>query len=402
MLIDWFTVVAQAVNFLILVWLMKRYLYQPILKALDAREQRIAAELADADAKKAEAQKERDEFKSKNEEFDLERETLLSKAASDAAAEHSRLLEEARMDADVLRGKMQDKLSNEYRNLHGEISRRAQQEVFSIARKTLTDLAGAGLEERMAGVFVRRLREMDEHTKAELAKAFATSTAPALVRSAFDLPAAQRTAIQQSLNETFSAEIQVRFEIAPEIVGGIELSTNGQKVAWSIAGYLATLENGVEALLKEHDKTRMQAAQPSDLTSRIGKRAYELYEEQGRKEGHAAQDWNAAESEIRKKMLDSGKAKPRHEYKPEAKMKPGPEIKPDNKAEPEPIVKTKPATQDEPKLEVKPEAKAKPEVTAEPKPLVKVVAEPAVADPNAKSDTKPAAKPDVKNHESGT
>jgi F-type H+-transporting ATPase subunit b len=57
MLIDWFTVVAQAVNFLILVWLMKRYLYQPILKALDAREQRIAAELADADAKKAEAQR---------------------------------------------------------------------------------------------------------------------------------------------------------------------------------------------------------------------------------------------------------------------------------------------------------------------------------------------------------
>ena len=44
MLIDWFTVSAQAVNFLILVWLMKRYLYQPILVAIDAREKRIAAD----------------------------------------------------------------------------------------------------------------------------------------------------------------------------------------------------------------------------------------------------------------------------------------------------------------------------------------------------------------------
>ena len=57
MLIDWFTVGAQALNFIILVWLLKRFLYKPILNAVDAREKRIAAELADADAKKAEAQK---------------------------------------------------------------------------------------------------------------------------------------------------------------------------------------------------------------------------------------------------------------------------------------------------------------------------------------------------------
>ena len=55
MLIDWFTVGAQALNFLVLVWLLKRFLYKPILNAVDAREKRIAAELADADAKKAAA-----------------------------------------------------------------------------------------------------------------------------------------------------------------------------------------------------------------------------------------------------------------------------------------------------------------------------------------------------------
>ena len=57
MLIDWFTVVAQALNFLILVWLLKRFLYKPMLDAIDAREKRIATQLADADAKKAAAQR---------------------------------------------------------------------------------------------------------------------------------------------------------------------------------------------------------------------------------------------------------------------------------------------------------------------------------------------------------
>ena len=87
MLIDWFTVGAQALNFLILVWLMKRFLYKPILHAIDAREERIAKELADADAKKTEAQKERDEFAQKNHQFDQQRAALLSKATDEAQAE---------------------------------------------------------------------------------------------------------------------------------------------------------------------------------------------------------------------------------------------------------------------------------------------------------------------------
>ena len=62
MLIDWFTVGAQALNFVVLVWLLKRLLYKPILAAIDSREKRIAAELADADEKRTQAKRERDEY----------------------------------------------------------------------------------------------------------------------------------------------------------------------------------------------------------------------------------------------------------------------------------------------------------------------------------------------------
>jgi F-type H+-transporting ATPase subunit b len=259
MLIDWFTVGAQALNFLILVWLLKRFLYKPILDAIDAREKWIALTLADADAKKAEAKKERDEFQHKNEEFDQQRAALLSKAADQAKAERQRLLGEARQAADALSAKLQKTLSDDARNLGKAISRRTQQEVFAIARKTLADLATTSLEERMGEVFTRRLREMDGKAKAGLAEALTAASAPALVRSAFDLPADQRAAIQNALNEAFSAEIRVQFETAPDLISGIELTTNGQKVAWSIAAYLASLEKGVGELLKEKDKPEAKA-----------------------------------------------------------------------------------------------------------------------------------------------
>lgn len=259
MLIDWFTVIAQVINFLILVWLLKRFLYAPILNAIDAREKRIAKELADADAKKAEAQQERDEFQHKNEAFEQQRVALLNKATAEAKAERQRLLDEARQAADALSATRQETLRNDAHHLNQAISRRAQQEVFAIARKALTDLAGTSLEERMNEVFMRRLREMDDPTKAGLAVALKSAAEPARVRSAFDLPAEQRAAIQNALNETFSADIPIRFETAPDLVSGIELTTNGRKLAWSIADYLLSLEKGVDELLKKKDKPQVDA-----------------------------------------------------------------------------------------------------------------------------------------------
>src|ERR1039457_4038510 len=148
MLIDWFTIGAQALNFLILVWLMKHFLYKPILNAIDTREKRIAKEVADADAKKAEAQKERDEFQHKNEEFDQQRAALLTKATNEAKAERQRLLDVARQTADALAAKRQEALRSEQQSLSEALSRGIREEVFAIARKALADLATASLEER--------------------------------------------------------------------------------------------------------------------------------------------------------------------------------------------------------------------------------------------------------------
>ena len=312
MLINWFTVFAQAINFLILVWLLKRFLYKPILRAIDDREKGIATQLAQAEAKVAEAQKERDDFQHKNEVFDQEREALLKKATDEANSERQRLLDEARKDADALRTKRQEALESEQRNLNVEIIRWTQKEVFSITRKTLADLASTSLEERMGDVFVRRVRALSGAAKEQMATAFKTSNHTVSVHSAFDMPPAQKSAIESAVKETFAPDAQVQFETAPELVSGIELSANGHKVAWSIADYLATLEKSTGELLHKD-------------------------------------------------------AKP--ESKPDAKAKPEPkaEAKPEPKAQakPEPKAETKP----EPKAEAKPDltAEAKPEQKLEPK-----------------------------------
>jgi len=249
MLIDWFTVCAQALNFLILVWLMRRFLYKPILGAIDAREKKIAKELADAAAQKADAHKERDEFQHKNEEFEKERAGLLTKAMDEAKTGGQRFLDQARKESDDSRGKARDALISEQRSLGDEITRRTREEVFAIARKTLADLSSASLEERMVEVFVGKLRALKGKEMDEMKDAFKSPSPAAVVRSAFDLPAAQRSEVVDAMKETLAIDCAVNFQTSPDLVSGIELTASGRKIAWSITDYLKALDQGVEALL---------------------------------------------------------------------------------------------------------------------------------------------------------
>lgn len=270
MLIDWFTVAAQVVNFLILVWLMKRFLFKPITHAIDEREKRIAAELAEADAKKKDAEQERVEFQNKNKDFDQQRAALMSKATEEAKAEHDRLFDQARKEADDLRAGQAAALGNDQARLGGEITRVATEQVFAIARKTLSDLANVSLEERIGEVFTRRLRALNGNDREALGVALKNTAEAAWVRSAFDLPAEQKAAIQNALNETFSAVIRLQFEIKPSTISGIELTANGQKLAWTIDEYLKSLDEKVVELLDTQPEVKPKAEDKAAAKTEAG------------------------------------------------------------------------------------------------------------------------------------
>ncbi len=251
MVIDWFTVIAQAINFLILIWLMKRFLYKPVLAAIDAREKKIADELADAAAKMTEAKADRDAFQRKNDEFDKQRSDLWARAVGEAKVERQRLIDEARKEADSLKVKRQELLLDDTRSIMQSISRLTQQTVFDTTRKILTDLAGTSLEAGISEVFAQKLRAISSPDKEVFAAALMTATEPALVCSAVELPEEHRRAIGKALNETFSIDAHLRFETAPDLIGGIELSVNGQNLSWTVSDYLLSMNTEVAELIKK-------------------------------------------------------------------------------------------------------------------------------------------------------
>lgn len=254
--INWFIVAAQIINFLILVWLLKKFLYKPILNAVAEREKKIVNQLKEAEAIKDEALKEQAEFIQKNEAFEKEKQALMSAFTVETNEKRQQLLEEARHDAEMLRDNLKAVLAEAQISLSREIRQKAQEEIFAIARKVFTELASTNLEEQAVAAFIRRLNDLSGEEKEQFASIFKDDNQAVQVKSAFDLNENQQAEIANAVTLLFGKSPQFQFATSPQLVSGIELIANGHKVAWSIDEYLRSLQSGISETIKAKPVTK--------------------------------------------------------------------------------------------------------------------------------------------------
>jgi F-type H+-transporting ATPase subunit b len=249
MQIDWLTVAAQIVNFLVLVWLLKRFLYGPVIAAMESREHRIQARLDSAEKRERDAQEEAARFRSQQHDLDLEREDILASARREADEIRHKLKQEAGDEVDRQRRRWLQELEAEQEHILADISRQVSRQVAHAARRALIELADTDLETQMVRHFLKRLRELDEHERQDLAQALAGDDT-VVVASAFDLPEKLRSQIEVAVTSLLGKKIPVRFDQLPELACGLQLAASGRTIGWNIADYLAGLEQDLESSLR--------------------------------------------------------------------------------------------------------------------------------------------------------
>ena len=249
MLIDWFTVSAQVVNFLILVWLLQHFLYGPIINAMDEREARIARRMQEATEKSEEAEETATRYRRRTEELEQRRDEMMRLAASEAADERERLLGRARKEVEQAEHRWHHALANEKQAFLRELRRRGSQQVCAVARQALADLAEADLERQVAATFLRRLRELDDPEREKLAEAIGEARDGVAVASAFELADEQREELILTVNQELGVSPELQFTVSPSIMCGIELRAGGRKLAWSLDSYLSDLEEELAELV---------------------------------------------------------------------------------------------------------------------------------------------------------
>lgn len=250
MLIDWFTVGAQIINFLVLVALLKYFLYGRITRAMREREEKIAARLAEAEEREQEAEQELERYQQKNEELGRQRDQMVARAREEAEEERKKLLHEAREEVERAKSRWYEAIEREKNAFLADLRQRAGRQIYAIARRALADLANADLEERIIQAFSQRLEQLDEDKRRALRTALSADRG-AVIISAFELPDAAKARISETLQKHIGNGAKLDYRTAPEVISGIELKVPGHKIAWSLNNYLETLEENLAEALEE-------------------------------------------------------------------------------------------------------------------------------------------------------
>jgi F-type H+-transporting ATPase subunit b len=249
-LLDWFTVIAQIVNFLVLVVLLKYFLYDRIIHAMDEREARIAAQLQEAEARQAAAEREALAYRQQRQEIEEQRAELLAQAKAEADTQRDVLQDKARREVEAMQAGWHQALRRQQAAFRQELRQRASQHVYTTARRALRDLANADVEAQMLAAFLDRLQNLDGQDWQAMAEALQASAQPLAVASAFDLPPQARQRLLEVLRRHLGP-LDVRFATVPEVICGIEMKFDGYKLAWNLERYLAMLEDSVASAFAE-------------------------------------------------------------------------------------------------------------------------------------------------------
>lgn len=244
--IDWITVTAQAANFLILVWLLKRFLYQPVIKAMDKRELKIRRRMEDADAREQVAREEEQKYQAQADALKQQQDDVLEKAREEARQERNHMLDVAREETARVRASWMREVNEEKAGFIGGLRNQTLEAVESIARKALRDLADTDLEARMVQTFIRKLPTLDQEAQDSLKNA----SEPACVSSNFELGPDLRSLLTQAIRDQVGSELTVTFATAPELGCGIELVCEGERISWNLSDYLEELTTSIEKAFK--------------------------------------------------------------------------------------------------------------------------------------------------------
>jgi F-type H+-transporting ATPase subunit b len=240
--VNWFTVIAQVINFFIFVWLLKKFLYKPVLKAIDDRENLISSQIEDAKLIKTNAIKVQEEFNQKVETFELEKKDIMDQAIVEAEKERNRILEQTRTETNLQLTKRKSTLKEMQDIAEKSLSSKISEEVFKLVRKTLADLASTDLETQIVYKFIKKIHDLSQAEKQKFLDAFEDTSNSIVVQSSFDLNLPLRNEIENTIKKLSPNEIKFQFRVKPELISGIELILNGYKVSWNVSDYLKVAE----------------------------------------------------------------------------------------------------------------------------------------------------------------
>jgi F-type H+-transporting ATPase subunit b len=218
---DWSTIILEMVNFLVLVWILKRFLYKPVLDVIARRRAGVAKVLSDAESVRKGAESLKEDYQGRLAAWERERER-------EGAALREELQAERRRQTEALR----DSLAEERRKNEVLEQRRLQEQArlaeqaaadsgARFAARLLSGIASPEVESRLIDLFIGELGRQSPEQKGTLRRAGGESPGPVRIITAFPLDSARRSRLTRALGELLDRKVTCEFSEQKEMLAGV-------------------------------------------------------------------------------------------------------------------------------------------------------------------------------------
>jgi F-type H+-transporting ATPase subunit b len=232
MSVDPMTFIAQVVNFAILVWLLNKVLYGPILSAIQQREERFLKRNSQLDELEKACSVLKEELDGEKLAFEESVERYHREALEEARAVKEKELGKARRDVNRVEQRWREGLAEQQELFLADLRRRTAESVIKIARRILSDLAD---EDRLRQLTINRFLKACQELEIE---------GDIIVRSASELEPDQRELLQERFEEA-------SFEVDPDLILGLEIVHEGRRIGWSARAHLEAMHEELKTMVEQ-------------------------------------------------------------------------------------------------------------------------------------------------------
>ena len=242
--LSWSTFVLEIINFLVLVWILKHFLYKPVLGVIARRRAVIEKTRADAWALHLDAEKLQEQYEGRLTDWNRERQQLRETLNGELEAERARKLEELRKELEQEREKAHVAEANRQADALRKVEETALLQAAEFATRLLEEAAGADTEARLVELVITELSQLPTERIATMRNSYGQTPDAIVVASAFPLPEDQRRRLEQALLTLTALDIPLRFEQNSELLAGVRITVG----AWVLGANLQDELKGMTEL----------------------------------------------------------------------------------------------------------------------------------------------------------
>lgn len=224
MQIDATTFILELINFAVLVWILHRFLYRPILGAIDRRRSAIEASLEEARSTREAAEKLRQGYEDRFTGWEQERAQARATLAAELATQREKALAEVARSAEQERDRLAAVQARRTQDLRRETEEHALEQAAAFAARLLERLAGPETDVRLIDAFVADLGEWPAARIDELRAAANAAQGHVQVTSARALAPAMQTRITQALEARLELRCAAEFSVDAALLAGLRVA----------------------------------------------------------------------------------------------------------------------------------------------------------------------------------